>query len=66
MSQIDFPVSSVNTTHFSLNFLRYYASKVWNMVRLELKNLNDVEFLNVKLPKFQICFSEESAKNVSC
>ena len=37
-----FSVSSVNTTHFSLNSLRYFASKVWNIVQLELKNLNDV------------------------
>ena len=41
--QTDFSVSSVNTTHFGLNYLRYFASKVWNMVPLELKNLNDVE-----------------------
>ena len=36
-SQTDFSVSSVNTTHFGLNSLRYFASKVWNMVPLELK-----------------------------
>ena len=42
-SQIDFSVSSVSTTHFDLNSLQYFGSKVWNMVPLELKNLNDVE-----------------------
>ena len=31
-SQPDFFISSVNTTHFGLNSLRYFASKVWNMV----------------------------------
>ena len=48
-SQTDFSVSSVNTTHFGLISLRYFASEVWNMVPLELKNLNDVENLNLKL-----------------
>ena len=43
MSQIGFTVSSVNTPHFSSNSLQYFASKVWNMVPLELKNLNNVE-----------------------
>ena len=42
-SQVDFSVSSVNTTHFGLHSLRYFASKVWNMVPLELKNLSDIE-----------------------
>ena len=41
-SQTAFSVSSANTTHFGLNSLRYFASKVWNMFLLELKNLNDV------------------------
>ena len=36
-SQIDFSVSSVTTTHFGLNSLRYFASKVWNMVPLNFK-----------------------------
>ena len=36
-SQIDFSVSSVTTTHFGLNSLRYFASEVWNMVPLNLK-----------------------------
>ena len=41
-SQTDFSVSSVNITQFDLNSLQYFASKVWNMLPLELKNLNDV------------------------
>ena len=41
-SQTDFSVSSVNITHFDLNSLQYFTSKVWNMLLLELKNLNDV------------------------
>ena len=48
-SQTDFSVNSVNTTHFGLNSLRYFASKVWNMVLLELENLMMLKFLNLKL-----------------
>ena len=52
-SQTDFSVSSVNTTHFSLNSLRYFTSKVWNMVPLELKNLNDVESFKPEIRKWE-------------
>ena len=50
-SQTDFTVSSVNTTHFGLNFLPYFASKVWNIFPLELKNLNDVENFKSEIRK---------------
>ena len=33
-SQTDFSVRSVNTTHFGFNTLRYFASKMWNMVHM--------------------------------
>ena len=36
-SQTDISEKSVNTILFGLNSLRYFASKVWNMVSLELK-----------------------------
>ena len=48
-SQTDFSVSSVNTTHFGLNSLRYFASKVWNIIPLELKNLNGVEIFKSEI-----------------
>ena len=50
-SQTDFSVSSVNTIHFGLNYLRYFASKVLNMVPLELKNLNDTEIFKSGIRK---------------
>ena len=50
-TQTDFSVSSANTTHFGLNSLRYLASKVWNTVPLELKNLNDVESFKSEIRK---------------
>ena len=49
--QTDFSVSSANTTHFDLNSLRYFASKVWDMVPLELKNLNDAESFKSEIRK---------------
>ena len=54
-SQIHFSLSSVNTTHFGLNSLRYFASKAWNMVPLELKNLSDIESLSLKLENAKQC-----------
>ena len=50
-SQIDFSVSSVNTTHFGLNSLQYFASKVWNMVPLDLKNLSDIGICKSEIRK---------------
>ena len=52
-SQTDFSVNSVNTTHFGVNSLRYFASKVWNMVTLELKNLNDIESFKSEIRKWE-------------
>ena len=52
-SQTDFSVNSVNITHFGLNSLRYFASKVWNMLLLELKDLNDVEIFKSEIRKWE-------------
>ena len=52
-SHTDFSVSSVNTAHFGLNSLRYFALTVWNMVPLELKNLNDVEIFKSEIRKWE-------------
>ena len=49
--QIDFSVSSINITDFGLNSLRYFASKVWNMVLLQLKNLDDIEIFKSEMRK---------------
>ena len=38
-SQTDFASICVNTKTFDLNSLRYFASKVWSMVPIELKVL---------------------------
>ena len=49
--QTDFSGSSANTTHSGLNSLQYFASKVWNIVPLELKNLNDAEMFQSEIRK---------------
>ena len=36
-SQTDFASICVNTKKFGLNSLRYFASKVWSMVPLEIE-----------------------------
>ena len=52
-SQTDFFLSSVNTIHFGLNSLRYFASKAWNIVPLELENLSDVEIFKSEIRKWE-------------
>ena len=40
-SQTDFVRSFVNTSRFGLNPLRYFASKVWNIVPSDIKNASN-------------------------
>ena len=47
--QTDFASICVNTKKFGLNSLRYFASKVWSMVRLEIKNSGSVEIFKTKI-----------------
>ena len=59
-SQTDFASICVNTNKFGLNSLRYFASKVWNMVSLEIKNSGKVEIFKTKIrnwePKDCYCY----------
>ena len=48
-SQAHFASYCVNTNKFGLNSLRYFASKVWRMVPLEIKNSESVEILKIKI-----------------
>ena len=47
-SHTEFASNCVNTKTFDLNSLRYSASKVWNMIPLEIKNSDSVEILKRK------------------
>ena len=38
-SQTIFFGKTINTTKFGLNSLRYFASKVWSMIPIEIKTL---------------------------
>ena len=41
-SQTDFFRNTVNATKFSLNALRYCASKIWGMIPIDIKNFSSV------------------------
>ena len=43
--QIDFVLPGVNATYFGLHSLRYFSSKIWNVIPNEIKSsLSLVEF----------------------
>ena len=48
-SQTDFAFIWVNTKKFGLNSLRYFTSKVWSKVPLEIKNSRIVEMFKTKI-----------------
>ena len=52
-SQTDFFRNSFNTTKFGLNSLRYFASKVWSMIPIEIKNSSSVETCKNKIRKWE-------------
>ena len=47
-SQTDFARSFVNTSRFDLNSLRYFASKVWNIVPPDINNASNLHIFNIK------------------
>ena len=58
--QTDFASICVNTKKFGLDSLRYFASKVWSMVSLKIKNSGSIEILKTKIrnwePKDCYCY----------
>ena len=52
-SQTDFLRNTVNTTKFGLNSLRHFASKVWSMIPIEIKNSSTVETFKSKISKWE-------------
>ena len=52
-SQTDFFRSFVNTSRFGLNSLKYFASKVWNLIPPEIKNSENIEFFTHKIKKWE-------------
>ena len=47
----DFARSVVNTNIFDLNSLRYFASKVWNIVPTDIKNASNLNTFKNKIRK---------------
>ena len=58
-SQTDFVRGCVNTWRYGLNSLSYFALKIWDIIPLEIKNIN---FLR----KFQTEIRKCSPKNCFC
>ena len=52
-SQTGFARNCVNTNKFGPNSLRYFASKVWSMVPLEIKNSESVEIFETKIRNWE-------------
>ena len=52
-SQTDFPSICVNTKKFGQNLLRYFASKVWSMAPLEIKNSGSIEIFKTKIRNWE-------------
>ena len=50
-SNTDFARSFVNTSRFGLNSLRYFASKEWNIVPSDIKNVNNLHIFKNKMRK---------------
>ena len=48
-SQTDFASNCVNANKFVQNSLRYFASKVWSMVPLEIKNSGSVKIFTTNI-----------------
>ena len=65
--QTDFASICVNTKKFGLYSLRYFASKVWSMVPLEIKNSGSVEIFKTKIRNWEpndcYCYLRETYIN---
>ena len=48
-SQTGFAKHFVNTSPFGLNSLRYFASKVWNIISSDIKNASNLHILNKEM-----------------
>ena len=53
VSQTDFASICVNTKKFGLNSPRSFASKVWSMVPLEIKNSGGTEIFKTKIRNWE-------------
>ena len=52
-SKTDFFRNTVNTAKLCLNSLRYFASKIWSMILIEIKNPATVEMFKSKISNWE-------------
>ena len=52
-TQSDFLRNSVNSSKYGLNSTRFFASKVWQMVPMEMKNLKSLEGFTNKIRRWE-------------
>ena len=52
-SNTDFERISVNTSHFGLNSLCYFALKVWNILTSDIKNASNLKISKSKKRKWE-------------
>ena len=50
--QTDFVLSGVNTTYFGLHSLRYFSSKIWNVITDEIKNSLSLDESKIKISQW--------------
>ena len=52
-SQTYFPVEPINTSHYGQNSIRFYGSKVWNMIPSELRDMSSLEVFKNEIRKWE-------------
>ena len=48
-TQTDFFRGSINTSRFGVNSLNYFASKVWNMIPIDIRNSENLDIFTKKI-----------------
>ena len=52
-TQSDFPKNSVNSNKYNLNSIRFFASKVWQIFPMEMRNLNSLQDFKNKIIRWE-------------
>ena len=52
-SQVYFPVDHINTSQYGLSSIRFYGSKVWNMIPSELRDISNLEIFKKKIRQWE-------------
>ena len=52
-TQSDFLKNSVNSSKYGLNSIRFFGSKVWQMVPMQIRNLKSLEDFRNKIRRWE-------------